>query len=180
MLSRLFKKKKFWVEERPVTYIPGRAILGSTGVEAAEEAMLLHNKENRGTRETLGTEKQRQKRCHPASARPETEAPPPPPPPPPVTNGLQPRVKGPEAELAAPPPVASGRGLALAIEPRDRFSFGEFAEEQEAIARNKRAEAAAAKAAKGKAVARKAVAAAVSKPFRCRFKAVSKPHICPS
>ena len=106
--------------------------------------MLLHNKENRGTRETLGTEKQRHKRCHPASARPETEAPPPPPPPPPATNGLQPRVKGPEAELAARPPVASGRGLALAIEPRDRFSFGEFAEEQEEIARNKRAEAAAA------------------------------------
>ena len=95
--------------------------------------MLLNNKENRGTRETLGTEKQRHKRCHSASARPETKAPPPPPPPPPATNGLQLRVKGPEAELAAPPPVAAGRGPAFAIEPRDRFSFGEFAEEQELI-----------------------------------------------
>ena len=101
--------------------------------------MLLNHKENRGTREPVGKEKQqRHKRCHAASARPETKASPPLPPPRPVAKGLAARVKGqvkgrkPEAELAAPRP--------------DRFSFGEFAEEQEAMARNK-AEAAVRKAA---------------------------------
>eukprot|EP00964_Phaeocystis_antarctica_P156503 scaffold126188_cov57-Phaeocystis_antarctica.AAC.2 len=79
--------------------------------------MLRNNKENRGTREPVGKEKQRHKRCHAAPARLETKAPLPPPPPPPVTSrlGLAVRAKGqkPEAELAAPRPAASGDELRL-------------------------------------------------------------------